>query len=89
MKNKKEKNNSDKPSNKPSKKHKDQNPDKKQPHPDDPNEQTGPPVKEMPKKSSPHQEEILDRRFVTSKKMKPTNLMRTSMDQYHRSLKMT
>jgi hypothetical protein len=36
-------------------------PDKQQPHPEDPNEQKGPPMREMPVKNGPHDEEILDR----------------------------
>jgi len=35
-------------------------PDKREPDPDDQNEETGPPIKEMPTKSNPHWEEILD-----------------------------
>lgn len=41
----------------------DKNQEKRQPNPDDPYEQTGPPIKEMPSKGSsdhPHHEEILD-----------------------------
>lgn len=41
----------------------DENPDKGTPNPDDPYEETGPPIKEMPITSGthhPHQEEILD-----------------------------
>ncbi|MFO7847528.1 MAG: hypothetical protein R6V27_13265 [Balneolaceae bacterium] len=32
----------------------------RRPNPDDPFEKTGPPIKEMPKTSHPHREEILD-----------------------------
>lgn len=41
-------------SERPSKKDKDENPDKRQPHPDDANQEIGPPIKEMPVKSRPH-----------------------------------
>lgn len=41
------------------KKQEDENPDKRKPKPDDQNEEKGPPFKEMPIKSNPHQEEIL------------------------------
>ena len=85
----KQKRKSDKSSQNPEEKKKDDKPDKYQPHPDDQNEQTGPPIKEMPIKDNPHKEEMLDRRFVRSSKIKPTNLMSITMDQYHRSLKTT
>jgi len=85
----KQKRKSDKPSQYTEEKKKGDKPDKGQPHPDDQNEQTGPPIKEMPIKDNPHKEEMLDRRFVRSSKIKPTNLMSTTMDQYHRSLKPT
>lgn len=45
------KRNQDKLSERPSKKNKDKESDKRQPYPDDQNEETGPPVKEMPTKS--------------------------------------
>lgn len=44
--------------------HQDDNPDKRNPNPDDPYEETGPPIKEMPltgRPGHPHHEEILDR----------------------------
>lgn len=41
-------------------KYKDENPDKKHPNPDDPQEETGSPLKKMPITSDPHREEILD-----------------------------
>ena len=44
---------------KPSKKNSDKDQDKRYPNPDDPNEQTGPPIKEMPTKGGPHHEETL------------------------------
>lgn len=47
-----------------SSKHKKVNPDKTYPNPDDPNEEIGPPIKEMPIKAGlqhPHDEEVLDR----------------------------
>lgn len=47
----KKKSNPDKLSERPSKKHKDEHSDKRQPNPDDQNEETGPPIKEMPTKS--------------------------------------
>lgn len=61
----KKKNSSDKHSKGPGKKHIDENPDKRNPNPDDPYEETGPPIKEMPITGGPHphhphNEEILD-----------------------------
>ena len=47
----KKKSNPDKLSERPSKKHKNEHSDKRQPNPDDQNEETGPPIKEMPTKS--------------------------------------
>ena len=44
----------------PSKNHKDEKPDKRRPNPDDPYEEKGPPIKEMPIKSHPDRKEILD-----------------------------
>ena len=44
----------------PFKNYHDDNPDKREPDPDDQNEETGPPIKEMPTKNNPHWEEILD-----------------------------
>lgn len=46
----------------PYKKYEDDDPDKRYPNPDDPNEEMGPPIKEMPIKYGalhPHDEEIL------------------------------
>lgn len=63
---KEKKNNPDKLSERPYKKHQNESPDKRHPNPDDPYEQTGPPIKEMPSKGSshhPHHEEILDSTF--------------------------
>lgn len=48
----------DKYSESPYKKYKDDNPDKKLPNPDDPNEEMGPPIKGG--SNHPHDEEILD-----------------------------
>jgi len=39
-------------------------PDKRKPEPDDPNEEVAMPPKEMPKKSHPHEEEITNYDFV-------------------------
>ena len=44
----------------PFKNHLDDNPDKREPDPDDQNLETVPPIKEMPIKNNPHREEILD-----------------------------
>lgn len=44
-----------------SKKDKDENTDKRQPHPDDANQEKGPPIKEMPVNDRAHQEDIPDR----------------------------
>ncbi len=55
--------NPDKLSERSSKKHKVKNPDKRNPNPDNPYEETGPPIKKMPITGSPHHphhEEILD-----------------------------
>ena len=49
--NMKKKSNPDKLSEKPSKKHKDGQQEKRHPNPHDQNEETGPPIKEMPTKS--------------------------------------
>jgi len=35
-------------------------PDKREPNPDDPNEEGGMPIKEMPASDNPHNEELLD-----------------------------
>jgi hypothetical protein len=48
-------------SEKPSKKDKGENPDRRHPNPDDPYEEKGPPIKEMPITGGPHHEEIPDR----------------------------
>lgn len=57
----KKKNNSpNKHSEGPLKKHKGVKPEKKYPNPDDPNEEIGPPIKEMPITGGPHDEEITD-----------------------------
>lgn len=53
-------NNPDWLSGRPSKKQKDEDADKRLPDPDDPNEEKGPPVKEMPIKNKPNNEEDLD-----------------------------
>ena len=47
----KKKSNPDKRSEGVSKKNKEENQDKRKPNPDDQNEETGPPIKEMPTKS--------------------------------------
>jgi len=39
---------------------KNDDPDKREPNPEDPYEETGMPNKEMPAKRNPHQEEFLD-----------------------------
>lgn len=44
----------------PFKNRKKENPDKRYPNPDDPNEEIGPPIKEMPITGGPHDEEITD-----------------------------
>ncbi len=57
------KSNPDKLSERPYKKDKNENPDNRNPNSDDPYEETGPPIKEMPTTGSPHHphhEEILD-----------------------------
>ena len=62
--NKKKNSSLDQHSENPSKKHEADDPDKRYPSPDDPNEEMGPPIKEMPIKAGlqhPHEEEILDR----------------------------
>lgn len=48
-------------SERPSKKDKGENPDKRRPHPDDANQEKGPPIKEMPVKGTAHQEGTPDR----------------------------
>lgn len=42
----------DKLSDRPAKKNEDEDSDMREPNPDDPYEETGPPIKEMPKKSN-------------------------------------
>lgn len=57
---KEKKNNPVKLSKRPYKKLKDKEPEKRYPNPDDPYEEKGPPIKEMPITGGPHHEEILD-----------------------------
>jgi hypothetical protein len=57
---KKKKINLNKLSDNPTKKLKSDEPDERHPNPDDPYEETGPPIKEMPAKSKPNREEILN-----------------------------
>lgn len=59
--NKKPSGNPDNRTESPPKKHDNDNPDKQHPKPDDPNQQKGPPIKEMPRKRSARLEEIPDR----------------------------
>lgn len=54
----------DKHSERPSKKHKGVKPEKSYPNPDDPYEESGPPIKEMPVTGGPHVELTLYRSFV-------------------------
>ena len=50
----------DKKSGNPSDKHKDDKSDKRYPNPDDQNEETGPPIKEMQDKDTQNQEKTSD-----------------------------
>jgi len=56
----KNRNSPDKKSERPSKKHKEVKSDKRYPNPDDQNEETGPPIKEMPEKDTQNQEKTSD-----------------------------
>jgi len=47
------------------------NPGEILPNPDDPNEQIGPPMREMPIINGPHHEEILDHRPDEAKPLQP------------------
>ncbi len=52
--------NPDKQSEKLSKKHKEEKKEKRYPNPKDPNEETGPPIKEMPHTGDPNHEEVFE-----------------------------